>query len=235
MRLNALRWIQRLFLLSLLLALVAGGWFVRRTAQVGEVPEFLQAFAGPPKALRGQRIGIVAGHSGNDSGAVCPDGLTEAEVNMNIAQAARSILEQRGARVDLLEEFDARLTGYRADAFVSIHADSCTVNLSGFKVASLEGGSAVSAQLTDCLWDRYETVTELPRHPDSITYDMTRYHAFREISPSTPAAIIEVGFLRGDREILTKQTDLIGRGVADGIECFLRPEEKSQTAGGAEE
>ena len=47
----------------------------------------------PPKPIVGRltqspgpiRIGIIAGHKGNDSGAVCADGLTEVEVNENIA------------------------------------------------------------------------------------------------------------------------------------------------------
>ncbi|MEK7786558.1 MAG: N-acetylmuramoyl-L-alanine amidase, partial [Chloroflexota bacterium] len=72
-------------------------------------------------------IGIVAGHSGpqNDPGAVCPDGLTEASINLDVANRTKAILEQAGFRVDLLTEFDDRLVGYRAVAMVSIHSDSC--------------------------------------------------------------------------------------------------------------
>jgi N-acetylmuramoyl-L-alanine amidase len=33
------------------------------------------------------RVGIIAGHAGFDSGAVCDDGLTEVEVNATIAAA----------------------------------------------------------------------------------------------------------------------------------------------------
>jgi N-acetylmuramoyl-L-alanine amidase len=223
MRLDALRWIQRLVLLFALALVAAGGWFVYNSAQAGDAPALLQAIVGPPRPLRGLHIGIVAGHHGNDSGAVCPDGLTEAEVNLAAAEAVVSALQQNGARVDLLEEFDDRLEGYRADAFVSIHADSCEVSLSGFKVASLEGGSEASQRLADCLWQHYEAATELPRHLNTITYDMTRYHAFREISPSTPAAIIEIGFLRSDRDLIAGKPDTVARGIADGIECFLKP------------
>ncbi len=57
------------------------------------------------------RIGIVAGHSGNDSGAVCYDGngnvtLTEADVNLKIAALVQQQLTQKGYQVDLLREFD---------------------------------------------------------------------------------------------------------------------------------
>jgi N-acetylmuramoyl-L-alanine amidase len=227
MRLETLRWIQRSLLLVILLGVGVGGWFVYGRTQTGAEPAFLRALTGPPRALRGQHIGLVAGHRGNDSGAVCPDGLTEVEVNGHAAEETARILEQRGATVDVLDEFDKRLTGYRADAFVSIHADSCAVALSGFKVASLEGGSEASERLTDCLWDRYEAATELPRHTDTITYDMTKYHAFREIAPETPAAIIEIGFLGEDRAVLTEQTASVALGIADGIECFVHPEEQT--------
>jgi N-acetylmuramoyl-L-alanine amidase len=225
MRLGTLRWIQRLFLLIILAAVATGGWFAYQSVQAGAGPAFLQTLMGV-QPLGGMRVGIVAGHSGNDSGAVCPDGLTEAEVNMAAAQAVVRSLESRGVAADLLEEFDDRLDGYRADAFVSVHADSCEVDFSGFKVASLEGGSDASEQLAVCLWDRYEAATGLARHPSTITYDMTKYHAFREIAPSTPAAIIEIGFLRSDRELLTQETERVAQGIVDGIECFINPEEE---------
>jgi len=54
-------------------------------------------------------------------------------------------------------------------------------------------------------------------HAGSITSDMREYHSFREIDPSTVAAIIETGFLNLDREILTKRTDLIAEGVDPSI------------------
>ena len=79
------------------------------------------------------RIGIIAGHSASDSGAMCPDGLQEVDVNLDIARRVVALLVQYGWTADLLEEFDVRLNGYQADALLSIHADSCNVpNKSGF-------------------------------------------------------------------------------------------------------
>jgi N-acetylmuramoyl-L-alanine amidase len=49
---------------------------------------------------------------------------------------------------------------------------------------------------------------------------MTGYHAFRRVSPRTPAAIIEVGFLGGDQRLLA-QAEAPARGIADGVICFL--------------
>jgi N-acetylmuramoyl-L-alanine amidase len=67
-------------------------------------------------------------------------------------------------------------------------------------------------------------------HAGSITGDMREYHAFREIDPSTVAAIIETGFLNLDREMLTKNTDLVAAGVVDGILCFANNENVEPTA-----
>src|SRR5215212_150775 len=180
------------------------------------------------------RIGIVAGHSGNDSGAVCYDGngnvtLTEADVNLKIAAMVQDQLTQKGFQVDLLREFDSRLNGYRALAIVSIHNDSCEyVNdqATGFKVAAALNTNDVNRanRLTACMVDRYEQVTEMTFHAGSITGDMREYHAFREIDPNTVAAIIETGFLNLDREILTKKTDLVAEGVVEGILCFANNE-----------
>jgi N-acetylmuramoyl-L-alanine amidase len=181
------------------------------------------------------RIGIVAGHWGNDSGSVCPDGLTEEEVNLKIATLVKDDLTQQGFQVDLLQEFDKRLYQYHALVLVSIHNDSCTYindQATGFKVAAALASSPYpekAARLTACLVDRYGKITGLPFHYNSITPDMTDYHAFNEISSDTPAAIIETGFLNLDRQILTQHTDLVAKGVAAGILCYIHNESVSLT------
>jgi N-acetylmuramoyl-L-alanine amidase len=175
------------------------------------------------------RIGIVAGHWGNDPGAVCPDGLTEAEVNQEIATRVRESLIGEGYEVDLLKEFDQRLHGYRALVLVSIHADSCDYfgdTATGFKVSAAESTvyTDKAARLIGCLRHRYQAATGLNFHSTTITPDMSSYHAFYEIHSDTTAAIIETGFLNLDRQILTEQPDLVSRGIVDGILCFVRNE-----------
>jgi N-acetylmuramoyl-L-alanine amidase len=132
----------------------------------------------------------------------------------------------------VLKEFDAKLSDYRAVALVSIHADSCDyVNdeATGFKVApSLANPRPEkAARLTACLRDRYGRATQLNLHPNSVTPDMTSYHAFDEINAETTAVIIEIGFLNLDRQILTEQPDLIAKGISDGILCYARNEDIS--------
>jgi N-acetylmuramoyl-L-alanine amidase len=185
------------------------------------------------------RLGIVAGHSGNDSGAVCRDAtgqvtLTEADINMKIASLVQKELVDRGFQVDLLNEFDTRLNGYRAVALVSIHNDSCEyVNdeATGFKVsASMDTRDVNRAtRLTACLIDRYQRSTGMHFHAGSITGDMREYHAFSEIDPNTITAIIETGFLNLDRSILTNRTDLVANGIVQGILCFINNENVEPT------
>lgn len=186
------------------------------------------------------RIGIVAGHSGNDSGAVCYDGngnvtLTEADINLEIAALVEQQLKQKGFEVDLLREFDTRLNGYRALAIVSIHNDSCEYindQATGFKVAAALNTNDINRanRLTACLVDRYQRATNMTFHAGSITGDMREYHAFREIDPTTVASIIETGFLNLDRDMLTRKTELVASGVVDGILCFANNENVEPTA-----
>jgi N-acetylmuramoyl-L-alanine amidase len=178
-----------------------------------------------------RRIGIVAGHSGNDSGAICQDGLTELSINQKVASFVQQYLTEHKIQVDILKEFDDRLNGYKALALISIHADSCDYindQATGFKVASaLNNPHPERAnRLTTCIRNRYAQVTGLPLH-NSITNDMTSYHAFDEIDSETSAVIIEVGFLNLDRQLLSQHTDLVAKGIAEGILCYINNEDAS--------
>ncbi len=177
-------------------------------------------------------IGIVAGHWGNDSGAVCPDGIKEADINLDVATRVKESLVGEGYDVDLLKEFDPRLSDYQAMLLVSIHADSCEYinpQATGFKVSAAMSTvyPEKAARLTACLRTRYAADTGLPFHPGSVTPDMTSYHAFDEISSDTTAAIIETGFLNLDHQVLTQHPDMVARGITDGILCYARNEDIS--------
>lgn len=168
------------------------------------------------------RIGLIAGHRGSDSGTECADGFTEVEITSATVEQLVSELRQRGLEVDSLDEFDSRLEGYSATAVVSVHVDSCDfVNelATGFKIA----GSPYtdSSQLSICLEQAYGEATSLPYHPNSVTPHMSNYHAFRKLAPNTQAAIIEIGFLNLDREMLVAGQDRVVDGLSNGINCLL--------------
>jgi N-acetylmuramoyl-L-alanine amidase len=177
------------------------------------------------------KIGIIAGHYGNDSGAVCPDGTTEADVNLKIATLVRENLVAQGYEVDLLKEFDPRLMQYQAMLLVSIHNDTCDyigTDGTGFKVAAAQFAAdpGRGERLSACLVDRYGRDTGLPFDYNRISTDMTQYHAFNEVnSITTAAAIIETGYLNLNKDLLTQHTDVVAKGVTDGIMCFLHNEQ----------
>lgn len=168
------------------------------------------------------RIGLISGHSGSDSGAVCDDGLTEAEVNAHITQLVAANLQAEGIHTDILEEFDPRLGTYGATAVISIHSDSCQyINdlATGFKIA---GSSFTdSSALSVCVEQAYQSNTQLPFHANTITPHMTDYHAFRTIPVGVPAIIVEVGFMNLDRDLITNRAEIPAAGVSSGILCYL--------------
>ncbi|VAW37562.1 hypothetical protein MNBD_CHLOROFLEXI01-2056, partial [hydrothermal vent metagenome] len=105
-----------------------------------------------PQSPGSIRIGLIAGHKGSDSGAVCADGLTETEVNLNIAEKVAGALLAQGIHADILDEFDPQLSSYGGTAVVSIHADSCVYineTATGYKVAA--SSYTDSTQLQNCV------------------------------------------------------------------------------------
>ncbi len=185
----------------------------------------LTPIATPNWALR---IGVVSGHRGNDSGAVCPDGLTEASINFNVATMVVRDLRAIGYTVDLLDEFDPRLNNYQAVALVSIHANSCQdygYTASGYLISAAAARPttrSVDDLLVECVAREYGNAAAIERLP-GVTIDMTDYHAFREIHPQTPAAILELGFMLADRDLLTNQAERLAQGIVQGVLCFVEP------------
>lgn len=229
-----------------LVATVLTAWTPASLEPGGIVGDLTAALAAGPQTALGEAedsqpagalpIGIVAGHSGlhpssglEDPGATCSDGLTEVQVNNTIAGLAVQGLQAAGFETVLLEEWDARLEGFRGAALVSIHADSCAPinNLAtGYKVSAAVESVVPdrSQRLVACMADRYGRMTGLRFHPNSVTLDMTEYHTFYEIHSQTPAAVIEVGFLFLDRNFLTQQSDKAARGIVEGLLCYVNNE-----------
>jgi len=196
--------IPHVFLFATIVLLVAAGSFAYEFTRV-------------------PRVGIIVGHWQNGPGATCEDGLREVDVTLRVAQLVAANLEKAGYRVDLLAEYDNRLYGYRSLAVISLHADSCIPGHTGFKVDRNVDSAIpdIDDALTDCLWTEYEKATQLPRDLLHITPDMYAYHAFQKIDSKTPAAIIELGYLSDDQELLTERQEKVAKGVTAGIRCFL--------------
>jgi len=230
MRHDALNQLSRIFLIVLLVTVGSIVLLMARTVGFG-VPDASGLLPqGVVRAAWNGQVALISGHAGNDSGAVCEDAagnvlVTEASINAAVAEQAAGRLRRAGADVTILDEYDDRLRGLRAAVLVSIHADSC-IELSGYKAAVHTHSliPEISARLLACLDLAYPAATGLLHHPNTVTHNMTEYHAFKRIDPQTPAAIIELGFLGGDQALLVDNPELAAKGVADSILCFLQGE-----------
>lgn len=227
MRHTTIRRIQRTLALIGFLALVGIGVIAARVLGYGMPSLDGMAVQGLDPATFDRTVALISGHGGFDSGAVCTDAdgqvtLTEADLNARVADLVARRLRRAGADVLLLEEYDPKLNGLEADVLLSIHADSC-INASGYKAANLVDSPRQPAEqmLLDCIHTHYPEATGLAHHPNSVTHDMTSYHAFRRIADSTPAAILEIGFMGGDQELLTEHPQWLAKGITDSIICFF--------------
>ena len=178
------------------------------------------------------RIGIISGHRGpsrtilgNDPGAVCTDGLEEAQINFEVARRVVANLRARNYTVDLLDEFDTRLDNYRAAALLSIHANTCQdfgERVSGYLVAKAASrpDRGIDAYFVECIAFHYEELIPIKRSYN-LTPDMTDNHAWYKIHPLTPGVLIEMGYMLADRQILTEEPELLAQALSNGILCLL--------------
>ena len=185
------------------------------------------------------RVGIQAGHWRVEE---LPDELRrlrsstgasygsfrEVDANLDIARRVTAYLLAAGVQVDLLPATVP--PGYRADAFVSIHADGAyRPGVRGWKMSTPWRSSEASRMLLDALIRTYPQFTGLPEDRYGTTYNMRGYYAFsphrfrHAIYTGTPAVIIETGFVTvaADREILFGDPDATARGIASGIVRYL--------------
>jgi N-acetylmuramoyl-L-alanine amidase len=192
-------------------------------------------------------VGLQAGHwlGGSvpaeqahlhSSAGTFADGYAEANVNLDIARRVAALLESIGVAVDVLPA--SIPPGYAADAFVALHADGFEqTSARGFKVGTAWATSPASEHLGVALAGEYERATGLPQH-GAITADMRGYYAFNyrryahAVAPTTPAAIIEMGFLTNpdDRALLVEYPDIAAVGVANGIVRYLNERDPSDRA-----
>ena len=157
-------------------------------------------------------------------------GKMEWEVNLAIATETAKILEAKGIGVTLLPAILPSI--YRADVFVSIHADQnpSLPYASGFKVAaSAFDQSGEAKRLAQLLGEEYRKATWLTKE-SYIPASMPYYYAFNSskflyaVHPATPSAIIETGYLPNprDRAVILTNPHMAAQGIAQGILKFLK-------------
>lgn len=155
-------------------------------------------------------------------------GVNEVDISKSVVEKVAKRLQDKDIVVDVLPATVP--PGYLANAFISFHADGNEdASVSGFKVgASAWDRDGKAERLADILTERYGLATGLKEHP-MITEDMTHYYAFNynrfthAVSPSTPATLLELGFITnaGDRQLIVRRSDAIATAVADAVLTFL--------------
>jgi N-acetylmuramoyl-L-alanine amidase len=196
-----------------------------------------------------RRVAIQAGHWKSDE---APDelrrlipqtgaeweGITEVEINLDIAQRVRVILNSKGIAVDILPTTIP--VGYVADAFVALHADSDGVGEnSGFKMAhGARRGPYEDALLND-IKSAYGAATGLAYDATHITSAMRGYYPFswsrfqHTVAAHTPAVILEMGYVSNDddRALMLDKPDVLATAISDGIMKFLGDTPRSKIFG----
>jgi N-acetylmuramoyl-L-alanine amidase len=205
----------------------------RRNVWVGPVPGPAD-WAAPEGPVR---IALQAGHwkaneapaelSGLKDNGTAAQGTAEWEVNLQIAERAKVLLEGLGYTVDVLPAVVP--PSYRAHLFISIHADgSGDPRASGFRVAAPRndrtGRAAAAARLLE---SSYGDATGIRRLP-TVTRRMQNYYAFNfqryvhALHPMTIAVILETGFLTnaGDRRIIVDAPERAAQGIVAAVVAF---------------
>jgi hypothetical protein len=208
-------------------------------AVVSEASYIYRPELDPTRALGPRRVGVQVGHWHTEqlpaelfrlagSTGVIYGPYREVELNLQIATRVVAQLRQAGVEAELLPATVP--AGYRADAFVAIHADGANrPGARGWKLAAAWRSSDASRALAAAVASTYAAFTGLPEDRYGTTYNMRGYYAFspnrfrHALSLGTPAIILETGFLtsREDREVLLKNTAGVARGISAGIIRFL--------------
>lgn len=159
--------------------------------------------ASPP--LAGIKVVVDAGHGGWDPGAVGVNGLTEKEINLQVAKALRNCLvEYGGATVEMTRVSDVYLSlasrvkianQSGADRFISVHHNgSVNPNHNGTAVYSATNGSARSHDLRNKVQKRLLEMTGLR----DLGANTANFYVLRKTT--MPAILTEASFITNPKE-----------------------------------
>lgn len=203
-----------------------GSWLERGAVQVrslllGEVRVGIQighldASAHPAEHAR---LRVSTGAEAN--------GVTEVQINRAVAEALAERLEFAGVQVDLLPA--SVPPRYRADAFVSLHADSSPDGARrGFKTAHFEPSRTPQERVLKRLVDAaYAAGTGLPDDHENVSGNMLWYYAFdpryrHAVSPVTPSLLIEMGYISNGHDLdILEAAEIPAAAIAEGVLGYL--------------
>lgn len=186
--------------------------------------------------LKGKTVIIDPGHGGADPGAVA-DGLSEANVNMDLAKSLQRQLEQKGAKVKLTREGnqglvpDDTMTYYerwvlledrkkfaqneRGHFLLSVHSNSHKdVSASG---AIVFYADEMSKDLAERIQEKLVTLGPKQRNIELKNFTIINGNKM-------PSVLIEAGFLTNkyDQDLLLNQKDLVAAKILEGLEEYIK-------------
>ncbi len=200
-----------------------------------EIPETSMHVEAELETARKYRIAIDPGHGGEDEGCSF-DGVEEKTVNLEIAVLLQSKLEAMGFEVILTRVDDRELTleervaaGNRvqADAFISIHQNSCEEKSAhGVETWYCASGKVAASEENERLAKLVQQYTVLySKARDRGIREEDELYVIRE--GNMPTCLIETGFLsnKDERSALQKEEycERLAQGIADGVQLYFYP------------
>lgn len=198
-------------------------------------PQAKKPAAAAVEGVEGRTIILDAGHGGSDSGAVGPDGVTEASVTLPVAQKTQAILEASGAKVVMTRTTDVDVYGPNAsdhdelqarvdvglrtpgtDIFVSIHCNAfsnpAAHGMETYYYPKTDADYRLAALLNE------ELLAAGGRYNRGVKE--ARFYVMRH--STVPASLVELAFITNPTEehLLTddgyqqKLAEAIARGIA---------------------
>jgi N-acetylmuramoyl-L-alanine amidase len=162
-------------------------------------------------------------------------GTREVDVNRGVAAALAALVEAEGWKALIVPATVP--PGLRADAFVALHADwGDRPSIRGWKIADPWRASRASKRLSAAIGASMSLDPTLVEDRDGITIAMRGYFAFsyrrfaHALSPYTPAAILEMGFLTNadERRKLVGDPAYYARLVMRGLKDFISESDRGR-------
>ncbi len=161
------------------------------------------------------------------------EGVHEVDVNRQVVARLERRLLALGIDVDVLPATPP--LGYRADLFISVHADSVRdPSRRGYKSAHFEPPrNALEPVLRKHLDEAYLRASRLADDSINVSPTMREFYAFNHrkyrhsVHPDTPAVIVEMGYISNlkDRAYLAKASEPAD-ALLQGIVSYLREQGK---------
>ncbi len=175
---------------------------------------------------------LDAGHGGKDNGTAYGD-ILEKDINLSVVLKVKALLQEKGVQVILTRDSDEFITlsgraevanQADADLFVSIHCNFYEDDsaIRGLECYYYQDG-VEGKQYADAIFDSIE-------ESGTITVRDTRSGDFYVLrNTSSPAVLIEIGYLSNDQERKNLTSDAyqdklaeeLAEGIRSGLEQYL--------------